>query len=28
MPSYRRLQQENPEQFNQLVDYVASLKGE
>jgi menaquinol-cytochrome c reductase cytochrome b/c subunit len=28
MPPYRRLQQENPEQFNQLVEYVASLKGE
>jgi menaquinol-cytochrome c reductase cytochrome b/c subunit len=28
MPSYRSLQQENPEQFNKLVEYVASLKGE
>jgi menaquinol-cytochrome c reductase cytochrome b/c subunit len=28
MPSYRSLQEENPEQFNKLVEYVASLKGE
>jgi ubiquinol-cytochrome c reductase cytochrome b subunit/menaquinol-cytochrome c reductase cytochrome b/c subunit len=28
MPSYRQLQADNPEQFNQLVQYVASLKGE
>jgi cytochrome c5 len=28
MPPYRSMQQENPEQFNQLVKYVASLKGE
>jgi menaquinol-cytochrome c reductase cytochrome b/c subunit len=28
MPSYASLQQENPEQFNKLVEYVASLKGE
>ena len=28
MPSYRQLQQDNPEQFNELVEYVASLKGE
>jgi menaquinol-cytochrome c reductase cytochrome b/c subunit len=28
MPSYRSLQQENPEQFDKLVEYVASLKGE
>ena len=28
MPSYRQLQQEQPEQFNQLVEYVASLRGE
>jgi menaquinol-cytochrome c reductase cytochrome b/c subunit len=28
MPSYQSLQQENPEQFNKLVEYVASLKGE
>jgi menaquinol-cytochrome c reductase cytochrome b/c subunit len=28
MPSYQSLRDENPEQFNQLVDYVASLKGE
>jgi menaquinol-cytochrome c reductase cytochrome b/c subunit len=28
MPPYRQLQQEHPEQFNQLVQYVASLKGE
>jgi hypothetical protein len=28
MPSYRKLQEENPEQFDKLVDYVASLKSE
>jgi menaquinol-cytochrome c reductase cytochrome b/c subunit len=28
MPSYAALQKENPEQFNKLVEYVASLKGE
>ena len=28
MPSYQSVRDENPEQFNQLVDYVASLKGE
>jgi ubiquinol-cytochrome c reductase cytochrome b subunit/menaquinol-cytochrome c reductase cytochrome b/c subunit len=28
MPSYRQMRQENPEQFNQLVQYVASLRGE
>jgi menaquinol-cytochrome c reductase cytochrome b/c subunit len=28
MPSYREFQQENPEQFDKLVEYVASLKGE
>jgi menaquinol-cytochrome c reductase cytochrome b/c subunit len=28
MPSYRQLQTENPEQFDQLVQYVASLRGE
>jgi cytochrome c5 len=28
MPSFRALQQEKPEQFNKLVEYVASLKGE
>ena len=28
MPPYREFQQENPEQFNKLVEYVASLKGE
>jgi menaquinol-cytochrome c reductase cytochrome b/c subunit len=27
MPSYAALQKENPEQFNKLVEYVASLKG-
>jgi menaquinol-cytochrome c reductase cytochrome b/c subunit len=26
MPSYAQLQQQNPEQFDQLVEYVASLK--
>jgi menaquinol-cytochrome c reductase cytochrome b/c subunit len=28
MPPYRQMQRDNPEQFNQLVEYVASLKGE
>ena len=28
MPSYESLAQENPEQFDKLVEYVASLKGE
>jgi len=28
MPPYRQMQRDNPEQFNQLVKYVASLKGE
>ena len=28
MPSYQSIRDDNPEQFNQLVDYVASLKGE
>ena len=28
MPSFRALQEENPEQFDKLVEYVASLKGE
>ena len=28
MPPYRQMREENPEQFNQLVEYVASLKGE
>jgi mono/diheme cytochrome c family protein len=28
MPSYASLQQEHPEQFDKLVEYVASLKGE
>ena len=28
MPPYRQLQQDNPEQFDELVEYVASLKGE
>ena len=28
MPSYSSLRDENPEQFNQLVKYVASLRGE
>jgi menaquinol-cytochrome c reductase cytochrome b/c subunit len=27
MPSYQSLLQDNPQQFNQLVDYVASLRG-
>jgi menaquinol-cytochrome c reductase cytochrome b/c subunit len=28
MPPYQQLQQEHPDQFNQLVQYVASLRGE
>jgi len=28
MPTYTQLKQENPKQFDQLVKYVASLKGE
>ena len=28
MPSYRSLREESPEQFDKLVEYVASLKGE
>jgi menaquinol-cytochrome c reductase cytochrome b/c subunit len=28
MPPYRTLQQQNPEQFNQLVQYVASLRSD
>jgi menaquinol-cytochrome c reductase cytochrome b/c subunit len=28
MPSYASLEQEHPEQFDKLVEYVASLKGE
>ena len=28
MPPYAQLREENPEQFNQLVEYVASLKSE
>jgi menaquinol-cytochrome c reductase cytochrome b/c subunit len=28
MPSFQSLRDENPEQFDQLVEYVASLKGE
>ena len=28
MPSFRTLQKEKPEQFNKLVEYVASLKGD
>jgi quinol---cytochrome c reductase cytochrome c subunit, bacillus type len=28
MPSYASLREENPEQFEKLVEYVASLKGE
>jgi menaquinol-cytochrome c reductase cytochrome b/c subunit len=28
MPSYVQMQQEQPKQFNQLVEYVASLRGE
>jgi ubiquinol-cytochrome c reductase cytochrome b subunit/menaquinol-cytochrome c reductase cytochrome b/c subunit len=28
MPSYQKFQQQNPKQFDQLVQYVASLKSE
>jgi len=28
MPSYQSLQQDNPQQFNQLVNYVSSLRGD
>jgi menaquinol-cytochrome c reductase cytochrome b/c subunit len=28
MPPYAQMRQENPQQFDQLVEYVASLKGE
>jgi ubiquinol-cytochrome c reductase cytochrome b subunit/menaquinol-cytochrome c reductase cytochrome b/c subunit len=28
MPSYRKLEQQNPKQFNDLVNFLASLKGE
>src|ERR671917_2426804 len=28
MPPYRKMREENPQQFDQLVEYVASLKGE
>ena len=28
MPHYRQMQQDNPRQFDELVEYVASLKGE
>jgi hypothetical protein len=28
MPPYRTLQQDNPQQFQQLVQYVASLRGD
>jgi hypothetical protein len=28
MPPYTRLQRDNPKQFQQLIDYVASLKGD
>jgi menaquinol-cytochrome c reductase cytochrome b/c subunit len=28
MPTYKQLQQQHPDQFNQLVEYVASLRGE
>ena len=28
MPSYAQLQKDQPDQFNQLVQYVASLRGE
>jgi menaquinol-cytochrome c reductase cytochrome b/c subunit len=28
MPSYAQLREENPQQFDQLVEYVASLRGE
>jgi hypothetical protein len=26
MPSFSRLQQQNPKQFNELVDFLGSLK--
>ena len=28
MPSYESFRQDNPEQFDKLVEYIASLKGE
>ena len=28
MPNYSQLRNEHPEQFNELVEYVASLRGE
>jgi mono/diheme cytochrome c family protein len=28
MPSYQKFQQQNPKEFDQLVQYVASLKSE
>jgi hypothetical protein len=28
MPSYASMREETPEQFDKLVEYVASLKGE
>src|SRR5215203_868692 len=28
MPPYRQMRQDSPEQFNQLVEYVASLRGD
>jgi ubiquinol-cytochrome c reductase cytochrome b subunit/menaquinol-cytochrome c reductase cytochrome b/c subunit len=28
MPPYRQMQRDNPRQFDELVEYVASLKGE
>jgi menaquinol-cytochrome c reductase cytochrome b/c subunit len=28
MPSYQQLQQDNPQQFSQLVEYVSSLRGD
>ena len=28
MPSYTKLREQSPEQFNQLVEFVASLKKE
>jgi menaquinol-cytochrome c reductase cytochrome b/c subunit len=28
MPSYQQLQQDNPQQFGQLVEYVSSLRGD
>jgi menaquinol-cytochrome c reductase cytochrome b/c subunit len=27
MPSFSKLKQQNPKQFNELVDYLGSLKG-